>query len=516
MKILPQRIVEEGDWRNGHTQLHACSLHNCFDYSRCSLTSHFPVYLYSPELFILPSGVKLNTFVRDSVNHAFGYSPHLTFDPHTACVYVVLIGDISPRSVMKSDRVENYLNTLPHWGGDGRNHILLHVSHRLHVASINSLSDPLGGVDIGRAMIARSFYSSVMSYRTSFDVIIPPSFGISHGEVWSDLPMLTPARRKHLFTFQGEYQLPFKLMLVKNDGFVPDQPNNNNENEEILALQEKAIVETAKQMQLLYPDLNFLFQFSCLYEHIEGLGGEWGMCGPDAERKNLLEQSTFTLIVSPTNVSALTGQLYTATSTLLFQSRLYEALKYGAIPVIIGGDYNMLPYADMVNWRTAVLTLPHSRVTELHYFIRSFTDMDVLAMRQAGRMLWQTYLGSTRHIVDALLSNVRTRLQIPAFPARDEPSPSVFNETFRPLVSAVMSDTAVNTDDMLGPIETPFPSPTFLHNFTYSPWMFSGNTDPHHLYPSVPFADFMPGEAKFIGNNFLLLDRISCIIIFLS
>ena len=512
-RILPSNIVEDDskNWMQGRSQKNACTLHSCFDYSRCSLTSHFPVYFYTPEQFALPQGIKLDSFIRDSVNHAFGYSPHLTYDPQTACVYVVLIGDIASGGTVQAKILENYLKKLPYWHGDGRNHILLHVSRRLQGA--NNVLDPLDSVDIGRAMVARSFYSSVVSYRTEFDIIIPPSLGISHGEVWSDLPMITPARRKHSFSFQGEFQLPSTKHSNAEDN-VPNQGDISNshrhserEKEELLASQERAIVETAKHMQTSYPDLNFHFEFSCTYERVVGMSGEWEMCGPDSERQNLLEQSTFTLIMAPTNVSSVTGQRYTPTATLLFQTRFYEALKYGAIPVILGGDYNTLPYSDMINWRHAVLVIPRARVTELHYYIRSFTDMDILAMRRHGRQLWQTYLGSTRSIVDSVLTNVRTRLQIPAFPAREEPSPSIFNDTFRPLVAADIPDPVPETDDNLGPIESPFPSPTYLHNFTYAPWMYTGDTDPHHMYPSTPFEEVMPGEAKFVGKNILAIEE---------
>jgi Exostosin family. len=36
-------------------------------------------------------------------------------------------------------------------------------------------------------------------------------------------------------------------------------------------------------------------------------------------------------------------------STIGIQMRLYEALKYGAVPVIVGGDSVMLPFEEVSN-----------------------------------------------------------------------------------------------------------------------------------------------------------------------
>ena len=44
--------------------------------------------------------------------------------------------------------------------------------------------------------------------------------------------------------------------------------------------------------------------------------------------------------------------------------------------------------------------------------------------------MWERYFGSTQAIIDSVLAVVRTRLGIPAIPAADEPSPSVFNDSF--------------------------------------------------------------------------------------
>lgn len=64
--------------------------------------------------------------------------------------------------------------------------------------------------------------------------------------------------------------------------------------------------------------------------------GDWSMCGTEASRQALLRQSTFVLLLAPANSSL--------TTTATFQARLWEALRDGAIPVLLGGDSMQLPF----------------------------------------------------------------------------------------------------------------------------------------------------------------------------
>ena len=69
------------------------------------------------------------------------------------------------------------------------------------------------------------------------------------------------------------------------------------------------------------------------------------------------------------------------------------------------------------------------------------------------------------------------------------------------------SNTAISVDgpeteaeDILGPVETPFPSLKFRRNFTFSTGVFNQPGDPFHLYPYTPFEPVLPAEAKFLGK----------------
>ena len=99
-----------------------------FRQSSCLLSSKFSVYFYNPDDYE-PVSVHLDEFVKDSVKSAIETSPYLTDDPHTACLYVVLIGDMKA-GVIHSTDLQKYLNSLSFWNGTGQNHLLLYLSHR--------------------------------------------------------------------------------------------------------------------------------------------------------------------------------------------------------------------------------------------------------------------------------------------------------------------------------------------------------------------------------------------------
>nr|CAD7405404.1 unnamed protein product [Timema poppensis] len=306
-------------------QSSACRMYNCFDHSRCSLTSGFPVYLYDPDRYpVITLGWEVEGFVKTTLKQTLGYNPHFTTDPVSACIYLVLVGEslatMGPnlRNFTDSTLQENLLHDLPYWGGDGRNHVLLNFARSGSVRGTRELST--GGRDIfhkvntGRAMFIQSTFVR-SNYRPGFDVVSPPILGPPGGDTWQDSPMMLPARRKYLLSFQGEFQQSANL----------------------------------------------------------------------TSRGSVLRDSTFALIIASPNTSLLT--------TTVLQTRVYEALKAGAIPVLLGGDQLELPYSEVVDWNRVVLFLPKSTV-------------------------------------DTIVALLRHRLGIPPLPVQEEPSPSVFNATF--------------------------------------------------------------------------------------
>jgi hypothetical protein len=71
-----------------------------------------------------------------------------------------------------------------------------------------------------------------------------------------------------------------------------------------------------------------------------------------------------------------------------------------------------------------------ARITEMHFFLRSISDSDLLSLRRQGRLVWERYCSSVQSVVDTVVAVLRDRLSIPPLPIKDETSPSVFNSTF--------------------------------------------------------------------------------------
>ncbi|KAG4075157.1 hypothetical protein HA402_006174 [Bradysia odoriphaga] len=243
---------------------------------------------------------------------------------------------------------------------------------------------------------------------------------------------------------------------------------------------------------------NFLLQFECVpaTEHKTIVPiRDWSLCGTDSSRKQVLRESTFALLLAPGGKEA---------SSTLLQARLYEALRSGAIPVILGGDQVLLPYAETIDWRRIAILLPKGRITELHFLLRAVPDSDLLSMRRQGRMIWERYLSSVQATVDTIIASLRDRLAIPPRPIQSVVAQNVFNSTFSPLKSdPPIQD--VEPEESLGPIEPPYPSPAFRRNYTalliQSREAWNDFGDPFSLYPFDPFSPVLPSDAKFIGSH---------------
>lgn len=102
-------------------------MRNCFDYSRCSLTSGFPVYLYDSEKYF--PAWQIPAYLKTLIRQTTSYNPHFITNPRNACLFLVLIGESYHMNV-------SLLQTLPYWGGDGKFSLYIN-KHRFRC--INSL-----------------------------------------------------------------------------------------------------------------------------------------------------------------------------------------------------------------------------------------------------------------------------------------------------------------------------------------------------------------------------------------
>ena len=353
-----------------------CSTYSCIDFSRCSLVSNFPVYIYPF------SGEGHEERISASLSQTFNYNPHITSNSQEACLFIYV--NSSPEQELQKNLLK-----LSHWGGDGRNHIIFNIAYssKENPTVLTHGTNP--NVSYGRAMIVQSVFHS---YRQNFDLLVPPLLGPPGSDVWYDLPSLTPARRRYLLSYSGQ---PF-----------------GGSSSEVQSTLEQLLASTTSD--------EFYFEFQCSNQNNKT---DTSLCGTTQTRSAVLQQSTFVMIpLPPTDLTSLAVQL-----------RLYEALKYGSIPIMVG-NHNakfLLPYEDVIDWNRALIKLPTSRLPELHFYARAVTDRDILTMRRQGRILWEKYFGSIQSIVDSVVAVFRQRIGIPPPAIVDEPSPSVFNATFK-------------------------------------------------------------------------------------
>ncbi|VEN58459.1 unnamed protein product [Callosobruchus maculatus] len=466
-----------------------CKMYNCFDHSRCSLTSGFPVYLYDPDQYsVMNDGWDIDGFLKTTLKQTLGYNPHLTNDPKEACIYLVLVGEALKDTDDVSENVGNHLNLpaldadalkqLPYWGGDGKNHVLLNLARRDLSATSG---DIFSTIDTGRAILVQSTFTQEQ-FREHFDLIVSPVLGPPGGDVWQECASMLPARRNYLLSFQGE-------MKAKN-GML----SNHNVSSDL----DKFVIEYLQQLSKSQTQDKFLFEFECnpASDTSNNIGPQdWALCGTDSSRKSILKESTYVLIFAPTQMDLI--------STTLLQARVYEALRSGAIPVILGGDQIKLAYSEVIQWKRVVIFLPRARITELHFLLRAIPDEDVLLFRRQGRLLWERYLASVQSTLDTVVAVLRDRLNIPPMPAESMTAISVFNQTFQPNQVAITGDT--EQEESLGPLEPPYDSPSYRRN--YSLFLVQGHEmwndwgDPLRLYPTLPMDPVLPSDAKFVGSG---------------
>ena len=419
-------------------QVAGCSMSSCWDFSRCSVTSRLPVFLYN-------SSSLYSQVARQS--------PYLTTE-EAACLYLHP-GPSDPASLV----------SLPHWAGDGRNHLLLSTSSSLWPGQ-------------HRAVVASSL-ARAGEFRTGFDVILPPAPpGPARLITWHQLPLLVPVIRPYLLVFQGQRD--------------PSLPG-----EEELGRQERQTVAALQDMKLKETTDKFLLSFSCQTpdRSLETERSEWWLCEGREERLARLKEATFCLILPPADLALLSSP------SLL--TRLMECLAASSVPVIMSADL-LLPFSEVIQWSSAAIILPRQRITELHFLLRTLPQPDIFSLKRQGRRLLETYFSSPRAILDALLDLMRFRLSIPGLPFSDTPAPSVFNKTFSPLLMDHLPP-EVEPDETLGPLEPPSPSPSFTRNYssmmTGTSHAWNSAFSAHLVAPHTPWTNNLPTEAKFFGSG---------------
>ena len=421
------------------------TVENCFDYSRCSLTSGFPVYFYAHKTRGDKSWV-------DALSNSNLY---ITSNPDRACVFV-LAGHLN-------DSLDAAITGLSHWNGDGRNHILWSTSGADYSGRHN------------RALLVQPHFNRT-SFRFRFDVVTPfhaPTDNVN--VLWQSTVDLLPLHRKYLITFEGNWS------GVSREKYTM----------KLLALVHNIDADDTEDRALV--DHECSHQDKSL-EQYQTQDEEFFLCHNSRERAKLLINSTFVLIIVP--LKSLPPRH--------FQIRVTEALRYGAIPVIVGDidPASSLPFSEVLDWHKAAVIIPAARLPELHFLMRSFTDADLFTFRRQGNLIWRTYLATPAHSLITTLHVIRERLLIPPPITNDAPSPSAFVSTKRVVMDQLPSD--LEPVEPLGPLEQPKPSVSFRRNFSTilhdSNQRWNKHFDAFFLPPYTPFEPSLPTDAKFRGS----------------
>ena len=430
-----------------------CQLIDCFDFSRCSFSSGFPVFVYERSFGV---GNLTSGSIDAAIFQLLKTSPYYTAEPEKACLYIVIVGSVAPTRHWKSKSdIETDLHSLPYWKGNGQNHVLLYLkTDRRHFTSVLSLN-----INTGFALVAQSTFFKDNTYRHGFDIVVPPSIGPLEGDVWHLAALQLPARRKYLLSFQAEHA----DHLTETMAILRDQ-----------------LHDISREARDFLIEL-YLSKFQYLKE-----SSEWLVWGSHENRTKVLRQSTFALIVGSNSASSSWDSCHI---------RLLEALQSGAIPVILSSRA-MLPFSDVIDWRKAAIILSQARLPELNVLLRTITNEDILDLRRQGRFLWETYLSTTDVILKTVLATLRTRLSIPAHHVSASPTPSVFSDSKPPVTSSPDPDAIISLA-----VE----SPTFFRNLTstvvdaYNVW----NTPPgsFRMFPSTPFTPVLPSSAPFKNST---------------
>lgn len=461
-----------------------CRLRSCFDYARCPLTSGFPVYVYDTGSY--PWGEYIDPLVKQAFTTAVKSNIYVTDNPSIACLYMVLVGELQefPSSAPPSpSELEKQLKALPYWRSDGHNHLLVHFSRKSMTQNF------LYNVSTGRAAVAQSTFLE-QQYREGFDLVVSPLVHALSEPNFLEVPPQVPVKRKYLFTFQGERVESLRSSLQE----APPQSFEEEMEGDPPADYDDRIIGTLKAVQDSHLD-QVLVEFICKNPQ-PSLATEWALCGEREERLEILKASTFALVIAPGD-----GQLVASAGCGM---RLFEALEVGAIPVVLG-DHSKLPYHQFIRWSEAAIIVPKPRVTELHFLLRSLSDNDMLAMRRQGRFLWETYFSTSENVLNTILASIRTGIQVPAAPIREETAHEIPHKAGK--LAGTDANLADNGDLDLGPVETepPYASPRFLRNFTYTAadtyraW--NRAPGPFHLFPHTPLDPVLPSEAKFLGSG---------------
>lgn len=319
-------------------------------------------------------------------------------------------------------------------------------------------------------------------HRSHFDLTFPDIEHIHKvsNHIYNSHTRLVPAKRKYFVSYLGH------LFEHLTDGLI-----------------KKTLKKIASKHNTIPNE--FLFDFEC---------GD--------KTKRLCENQTIVLLDSTFNLILPTTSKNRNELTVFdhqLSIRLINCLLTGSVPVVVGGDYLVLPFEEAIDWNRAVIRIPVARLPEIYITLKTFTDADIIEMRRFGTYILRSYFSSVTTLAKTLLVYIRNiRLHIPSPPPPEKHSTYYFRSDITNLTFGHSSEIKKSTfendfysgredKEMFGPLEPPFDSMFYQRNFTlalqysYSLWN-DMSQSPFYTFPSLPQEPILPSEAKFIGSSF--------------
>lgn len=100
--------------------------------------------------------------------------------------------------------------------------------------------------------------------------------------------------------------------------------------------------------------------------------------------------------------------------------RFLESLQAGCIPVLLSNGWE-LPFSELIDWRKAVIQADERLLTEIPSIVRSYSQEQILYLKQQALFLWEAYFSSVEKILLTTLEvNNHTLCSVVLFESFDE------------------------------------------------------------------------------------------------
>ena len=323
-----------------------CEMESCFHYSSCTVRSSLTVYL--PQLSSATAKSSQVSQLLTEMSQYLDRKGILAPSASEACVNIVYL-----TSGATQGQIDSFIS-------DGTNTILVDL-RTTEEKMANSKSE----LNFKRLIYASHSFES--SFRKGYDItMFPELLHLNMNDYWRQLKPLLPVERKHFLHFHGNPSL------------------------------RKVTVSVSMLTRLKEALKNVDIVVKCdVGDSVKDVQG-WQLCGTAADREKGYQEAIFSLVPAEGN------------PTLVY-TRLLEALRWGAVPVILGQGFP-LPFNEIIDWRQVTVVMAAQQFNDIHYILSSFQEESIVEMKRRGRFLLETYGRSPQALTEGILSVMNKRL----------------------------------------------------------------------------------------------------------